>query len=182
MKFFAALRSWWDELCHLDAGDFLNDDENPFILARETKGGKPRVTPLTPEGAQLFEDLPAGKNSGKPVFTREDGSRWGKSHQHRPMLEACTKADIKPVISFYILRHTYAAGLAREGVPLQFIAAALGHSNTRITEKFYAHLAPSHVADVIRANLPTLGIQTGDVHALVARRASRRASRWRALH
>ena len=162
MNFFAALRSWWGELCHLDAGDFLNDDEYPFILARETKSGKPRSIPLTPEGAQLFEDLTAGK----PVFTREDGNRWGKSHQHRPMLEACTKAAIKPAISFHILRHSYAAGLARKGVPLQFIAAALGHSDTRITEKFYAHLAPSHVADVIRANLPTLGVQTGNVHAL----------------
>jgi hypothetical protein len=36
------------------------------------------------------------------------------------------------------------------------IAAQLGHSDTRMTEKHYAHLAPSYVADTIRAALPPL--------------------------
>ena len=39
------------------------------------------------------------------------------------------------------------------------IAAQLGHADTRMTEKHYAHLAPSYVADTIRANFPTLGIE-----------------------
>jgi hypothetical protein len=34
----------------------------------------------------------------------------------------------------------------------------LGHADTRMTEKHYAHLAPSYVADTIRAHFPTLGI------------------------
>ena len=38
------------------------------------------------------------------------------------------------------------------------IAAHLGHSDTRTTEKHYAHLAPSYNADTIRAHFPTLGI------------------------
>jgi len=38
------------------------------------------------------------------------------------------------------------------------IAAQLGHADTRMTEKHYAHLAPSYVADTIRAHFPTLGI------------------------
>ena len=38
------------------------------------------------------------------------------------------------------------------------IAAQLGHSDTRMTEKHYAHLSPSYVADTIRAHFPTLGI------------------------
>ena len=42
------------------------------------------------------------------------------------------------------------------GVPLGVIAAQLGHSDTRMTEKHYAHLAPSYVADTIRASLPPL--------------------------
>ena len=42
------------------------------------------------------------------------------------------------------------------------IAAQLGHSDTRMTEKHYAHLAPSYVADTIRENFPNLGL-TKDV-------------------
>jgi integrase len=47
------------------------------------------------------------------------------------------------------------------GVPMGVIAAQLGHRDTRMTEKHYAHLAPSYIADTIRAHFPTLGI-TGD--------------------
>ena len=38
------------------------------------------------------------------------------------------------------------------------IAAQLGHSDTRMTEKHYAHLSPSYVAETVRANMPELGI------------------------
>lgn len=38
------------------------------------------------------------------------------------------------------------------------IAQQLGHADTRMTEKHYAHLSPSYVADTIRENFPTLGI------------------------
>jgi integrase len=56
------------------------------------------------------------------------------------------------------VRHTYASALAMKGVPMGVIAAQLGHSDTRMTEKHYAHIAPSYVADTIRAALPGLGI------------------------
>jgi len=38
------------------------------------------------------------------------------------------------------------------------VLANFGHADTRITERHYAHLVPSHVAQVIRAALPKLGI------------------------
>ena len=38
------------------------------------------------------------------------------------------------------------------------IAAQLGHSDTRMTEKHYAHLSPGYVADVVRASFGSLGI------------------------
>ena len=41
---------------------------------------------------------------------------------------------------------------------MRAIADQLGHADTRMTEKHYAHLAPSYVADVVRAALPDLGI------------------------
>jgi integrase len=55
------------------------------------------------------------------------------------------------------------------------IAKQLGHSDTRMTEKHYAHLAPNYVADTIRANLPRLGISdySGVVTPLKVRAKSR---------
>ena len=38
------------------------------------------------------------------------------------------------------------------------IAAQLDHSDTRMTEKHYAHLSPSYVADTVRMAFGDLGI------------------------
>jgi hypothetical protein len=67
-------------------------------------------------------------------------------------------AKLDPPATFHILRHTYASSLAMKGVPMGVIAAQLGHADTRMTEKHYAHLAPSYVANTVRAALPGLGI------------------------
>jgi integrase len=45
-----------------------------------------------------------------------------------------------------------------EGVPMPVIAKQLGHADTRMTEKHYAHLSGDYVADTIRAHFPKLGI------------------------
>ena len=76
---------------------------------------------------------------------------------------ACEAAKIEPAIGFHILRHTYGSLLARQGTPLQVIAEAMGHADSRMTEKHYAHLHPSFVADTIRANLPEFGIEKTNV-------------------
>jgi integrase len=57
------------------------------------------------------------------------------------------------------------------GVPLGVIAEQLGHADTRMTEKHYAHLAPSYVADTIRAHFPDLGIVNKSTIATLKRRA-----------
>jgi integrase len=146
----------YSELASLLVADF-NADAG-VIMVRDNKAGKPRHVVLTKEGQQLFTGFTAGKTAGDPIFARADGRVWGKSHQLRPMLEACGRANIKPEVSFHVLRHTHGSALAMKGVPMGVIAAQLGHADTRMTEKHYAHLAPSYVAETIRANFPELGI------------------------
>lgn len=75
------------------------------------------------------------------------------------MLAACKAARITPAIRFHDLRHTHGSTLAMKGMPLPVIAAQLGHSDTRMTDKPYAHPSPSYVAETIRANFQDLGIQ-----------------------
>ena len=64
-------------------------------------------------------------------------------------------------VSLHTLRHTHGSHLAMNGVPMAVIAKQLGHADTRMTEKHYAHLAPSYVAQTIRANFPVLGLADG---------------------
>jgi integrase len=129
-----------------------------ILSIRESKSGNPRTVVLTAEGVDFFRQAMAGKASTALLFPRTDGSAWGKSHQFRPLKMACNAGKIAPAISFHNLRHTHASRLVTRGVPLQVVAAQLGHADTRITERYYAHLAPSYAADTIRAAFGNLGL------------------------
>jgi integrase len=146
----------YSELTAMQAADF-NADAG-VVAVRESKAGKPRHVVLTAEGQELFATLTAGKLGDAPIFVRHDGGVWRASHQLRPMQAACARAKIRPAVSFHVLRHTHGSTLAMRGVPMGVIATQLGHADTRMTEKHYAHLAPSYVADTIRAHFPVLGV------------------------
>ena len=148
----------YGELTNMKVGDYSPDNNTIFI--HQSKSGKPRHIPLNQEGIKFFEQLTAGKVSHELIFTRSDRKQWKKNYQVRPLEAACKVAKITPTINFHILRHTYGSALAMKGVPLQVIAAVLGHSDTRITHKHYAHLMPSYIADVIKEHLPDFGKTT----------------------
>jgi integrase len=158
----------YGELVRMQVQDFIVDAGT--VLVREAKSGKSRYVPLTDEGREYFSRWSAGRLRGERLFTREDGQPWGKDHQARRMADACKIAKIEPAVSFHDLRNTYGSLLAMRGVPLQVIAAALGHADTRMTERHYAHLRDSYVAQTIRANLPTFGGDTGSVIPLERKR------------
>jgi integrase len=126
------------------------------IHIRESKSGKPRHVPLTAEALQVFCGLVTGRAGTETVFLRADGRAWKMSEQARPLAAACERASIGPPITFHGLRDTFASMLAMNGAPMAVIANVLGHADTRITEKHYAHLAPNYVADTLRAHFPSL--------------------------
>ena len=128
------------------------------ITVRASKGGRARHVILTEDGIALFSAHAAGKPGSALVFAKADGTAWGRSHQHRPLRDACAAAKIEPAVSFHVLRHSYATMLLRGGAPLPVIAANPGHSDTRMTERHYAHLVLGYVAETIRASMPKLGI------------------------
>jgi integrase len=136
----------------LEVRDF-NPDASTLAI-RQSKTGKPRHVVLTDEGAVFFRRQTAGRSGHERMFRHGDGSAWGPSEQARPMAEACERAKIKPAISFHILRHTWASHAVMNGAPLMVVAKNLGHSDTRMVEKHYGHLAPSFIAEAIRANAP----------------------------
>ena len=146
----------YSELTNLRCVDFNTDSDT--LTIRQAKAGKPRHVVLTSEGRTLFLGWTAGRPANIHIFVRDDGQPWGRSHQQRPLIDASEIAKISPPVNFHVLRHTHASHLAMNGVGLGVIAAQLGHADTRMTEKHYAHLAPSYVADTIRAHFPTLGI------------------------
>lgn len=146
----------YGELTALRCADF-NPDAGT-LLVRASKSGKARHVVLTEEAQQFFADEAAGRVGEHTTLRRSNGEPWKSSDQQRPLALACKNAKISPTITFHVLRHTHGSMLAMKGVPMAVIAKQLGHADTRMTEKHYAHLSPSYVADTIRASFPMLGI------------------------
>lgn len=147
----------YGEIRSLEVRDI--DLDSRTVHFRYTKNGRPRHAFLTDEGRSTFARLISDKSPSDRVFPRDDGNVWGNSQQIRRMKAACKAAGINPAVTFHGLRHTYGALLAQSGVPMHVIATALGHRDTRITEKHYAHLCPNYVANSIRDALPVFGFK-----------------------
>jgi integrase len=147
----------YSELAALCRSDFNPDSGTVHV--RTSKAGKGRHIILNDEGIALFRSLAVGKAGDAVLIPRADGSRWGKSVQARRMSDACQRGQITPPIGFHGLRHTYASLSVMNGAPLLVVAKNLGHSDTRMVEKHYGHLAPSYIADAIRATAPKFDIE-----------------------
>jgi len=148
----------YGELCRLRVRDF--DAAHGTLRVETSKSGKPRNVALTDEGVRHLRALATGKTGERLLLTREDGGPWLGSHQLRRMVDASAAAKIVPAVSFHLLRHTYGSRLAMRAVPMGVIAAQLGHADTRMTERHYAHLAPSYVADTVRKLFGEIGMAT----------------------
>ncbi len=64
---------------------------------------------------------------------------------------------MRPAVGFHELRHTYASLLAQAGVDLLTISKLLGHADTRVTSRHYAHLCDKTLMKAVVAHLPPFG-------------------------
>ncbi|MFN7958367.1 MAG: tyrosine-type recombinase/integrase [Holophagaceae bacterium] len=164
----------YGELCRLKVRDFNTTAKTVFI--EKSKSGKTRHIALTEEAAAWFVERGAGRGAGESLLIKpnakgkarkyqEDPLAWGPHDQKKLMIDACIAAKVE-AMGFHELRHTYASGLVNKGVPLAYVAAQLGHTDTTMVEKYYGHLCPSALADSIRKLAPVLKISKPKVKVL----------------
>ena len=154
----------YGELTRLRCRDF--DAKSGTVFVEFSKSGKSRHIWLTDEAQAWFAKQVRGcapadfmlrrvvKRAG---FLAQETTSWAAHDQKPYMARACAASKLEP-LTFHELRHTYASALVNAGVPLAYVAAQLGHADTRMVEKYYGHLAPSAVADSIRSLAPVLGL------------------------
>ena len=150
----------YGQIAQLTVRDF-NVDAGTLRMHSRKGDGSERIhhVHLTSEGVRFFASVCAGRSGPHLIFTKDDGSTWSKSHQTRPIQEASARAKIRPPVNFHVTRHTWASHAVMNGVPLLVVAKNLGHSDTRMVEKHYGHLASSYIADAIRAGAPQFGFK-----------------------
>lgn len=130
-----------------------------MVAIAQSKSGKSRHIVLTDEGKELFAQLTAGRAGDALLLPKADGTAWGPGHQDRRIKQAVSRAKITPLISFHGLRHTWASLAVMGGMPLLVVAKNLGHTDTKMVEKHYGHLAPSYVVDAVREHAPKFGFE-----------------------
>ena len=163
----------YGQLAQLTTSDF-NPDVGTLRLRSRKGDGSEKVyhVHLTEEGTRFFKQRCAGRAGADLIFKKNDGTAWGKSHQRRPIEEASERAKISPPVNFHVTRHTWASHVVMNGVPLLVVAKSLGHSDTRMVELHYGHLAPDYIADAIRAGAPRFGFKSDRKVATLAGRTS----------
>ncbi len=130
-------------------GELLNlrwdnvDLLNRMITIEHSKGGRVRQIPMTD---RVFETLRLVDKSGEYVFSKKDGSPYGKVQ--KGFKAAVKRAGIRDC-RFHDLRHTFASWLVMKGVPLATVQYYLGHQNIQTTMA-YSHLSPDHRREAVR--------------------------------
>ena len=121
-----------------------------YLEAEHTKAKKRRAIPLnaTARAAILSRMRWRAKHcpGSRWVFSNIDGQRIDSVK--RSWATACKRAGIEDY-RFHDLRHTCAAWLVSEGVPLSEVRDLLGHSSVKVTER-YAHLSPHRVREAVK--------------------------------
>jgi len=133
------------ELLGLEWGD-IDFNNRRILLSRShseghtttPKSGKPRIIPIS---QALVDILKAHRHLRGPlVFCGPAGGHLTRDMVKHPLDDVSRAAGLHR-IRIHDMRHSFASQLVIAGVPLKGIAELLGHSETRITER-YAHLSP----------------------------------------
>ena len=133
------------ELLNLKIEDI--DSKRMVINVKDSKGGKDRITILSPT---ILKDLRAYYSAWKPTTYLFEGSN-GKQYTATSVLniikKAAKKAGIRKNITPHMLRHSFATHLLENGTDLRYIQVLLGHNSTRTTE-IYAQVATNQLKSI----------------------------------
>lgn len=115
----------------------------PMIFIAKSKSSRSRYVPLYGLAIDVVRDRLNQKNPEAILL----------DHIHKSTVslwfnEACREAQV-PEFSFHCLRHTFAAHMLTNGVPIYKVSKILGHSTVRVTEEHYGHLDKTELAKEI---------------------------------
>lgn len=143
-----------------------NQDKQGTVNLKQTKGGKFRAIPVSPElMKELYENHKLRNSNGVPmgglvfnygISDYQDITKSKEENQYdyivghaedryRKLLYKVSKSVLGKRINPHQLRHTKAQDMMNKGVPLETIQAFLGHSSITSTQ-IYAHASADKIA------------------------------------
>ena len=131
------------------------DLDQGYLRVRHGKGDKRRTVAMDPDAFTLvqrwLDRRTALKIAGRVVFCTLDGHPLQPSYVRTLLPRLARKAGIDKRVHPHGLRHTFAAELARDGVPINAIKQWLGHSSLHTTTTYLDHIAPADLHNLAQA-------------------------------
>ena len=135
------------------------DREKGTLRVRNGKGGKSRLLAIDDETGPVLDTWErhrekAGLNGHCPYFCtiKNGGGQPILTRKVWSFLRiAANKAGITKRVHPHGLRHTFAMELMEEGVPLNIISQAMGHSSSATTAIYLDHIAAPEVVNTLKA-------------------------------
>jgi integrase len=125
------------------------------IRIRKGKGERPRTVYMDDDALAQLEPWierrsALGLNGRHPIFSTLKGGKLHPNHARRLLRRLADRAGIEARVHPHLLRHSRAAELAAEGVPVNVIQKALGHRSLATTSRYLDHVAPTDVERAMR--------------------------------
>jgi len=118
-------------------------------IKQTPKSNKERHLPLADD---VCEAIGKRRTETGLVFGDGEGRPFDKKRLYRELEKICRKSGLR-VVTWHILRHTFASHLAMAGAPMKAVQELMGHADITTTLR-YAHLSPSTLRETINL-LPT---------------------------
>lgn len=126
------------DMVTLTKEDIQNDGEGHyFIHKRRVKTNTEYMAVILPSGMKILEKYDYNLN----VISNQ------KMNAYLHVIEDLLGLDIK--LHTHLARHTYCTLLLNKGIRLEVVSKAAGHSSTKVTQKFYAHLENKTIVDEV---------------------------------
>lgn len=119
------------------------------------KGDKRRTVGMDEESFAMLDHWrrmrrQLGLGAAAPFFCTLRGGGLRTNYIRALLPRLGRRAGITKRVHAHGFRHTHAAELVAEHIPLNVIQAQLGHSNVATTSRYLQHIAPAQVIEAIR--------------------------------
>lgn len=119
--------------------DVVEEEGKYYISKKRQKTGTEFCAVLLPFAAEIWK-----KYNGKlPIISNQKYNCYLKT--------IGTLCNLSTTLHSHLFRHTYCTFLLNRGVAIKTISKAVGHTNSKITESFYAHLQNKTIINEVSA-------------------------------
>jgi len=137
------------------------DRDAGSIRVLRGKGSKARTIGIDSGGMGLLDRWldhrgKLGLNGRHPIFCTLQGKRLWPSYVRALLPRLAERAGIEKRCNPHALRHSHAAELAEERLPVNLIQQQLGHANLSVTSRYLNHIMPHERVEILRKREWTL--------------------------